>query len=143
MTEKKGAAPAAPFFAFRGLRGPVGDVAPEARPTLRFRVVTAALAVPCAVLGLLVGSFLNVVIHRVPRKESVVHPRSRCPSCGTQLKARDNVPVLSWLVLGGKCRTCRAPISARYPLVELLTGAMFAATAIRFHDSWVLPAFLL
>lgn len=88
---------------------------------------TAAASVLAGVVGLLVGSFLNVVAHRVPRGESVVRPRSRCPSCGTTIRARDNVPVLSWLLLRGRCRDCAAPIAARYPLIEALTGAVFAA----------------
>src|SRR5947209_16000000 len=96
----------------------------------------------CALFGLAVGSFLNVVIYRVPRKESVVRPRSRCPGCGTQLAERDNIPVVSWVLLRGKCRTCGEPISARYPLVELLTSALFVAAAVRFGPDWVLPAYL-
>ncbi|MDP9072411.1 MAG: prepilin peptidase [Actinomycetota bacterium] len=104
--------------------------------------MTALLAVACAGLGLVVGSFLNVVVHRVPRKESVVRPRSRCPGCGTTVAARDNVPVLSWLALRGRCRACRQPISARYPLVELLTSAGFAAAAVRLGADPALPAFL-
>jgi leader peptidase (prepilin peptidase)/N-methyltransferase len=106
--------------------------------------VTGALAAGCGVIGLLVGAFLNVVIWRVPRDESVVRPRSRCPGCGTQLGGADNIPVLSWLVLRGRCRSCQAPISARYPLVELLTGALFAGAGARFaeHDTAALPAFL-
>lgn len=91
----------------------------------------------------MVGSFLNVVIARVPRRESVVRPRSRCPKCQTQLAERDNIPVLSWLLLGGRCRTCREPISARYPLVELATAVLFAVGALALGDSWALPAFLL
>lgn len=105
--------------------------------------MTAFVAVVCGVFGLAVGSFLNVVIHRVPRKESVVKPRSRCPNCGTELANRDNIPVISWLLLRGKCRTCGTPISGRYPLVELYTGVMFAAVGARFSDSWALPAYLL
>lgn len=104
--------------------------------------MTALLAAACAVLGLVVGSFLNVVIHRVPRKESVVKPRSRCPGCGTELAARDNVPVASWVLLKGRCRTCREPIPVRYPLVELLTAALFAVTALRLGADAALPAFL-
>src|SRR5687767_3479062 len=104
--------------------------------------MVVALAAVVGILGLAVGSFLNVVIYRVPKKESVVRPRSRCPGCGTQLAERDNIPVVSWLVLRGKCRTCGEPISARYPLVELLTAALFAATAIRFGVDAALPAFL-
>ncbi len=104
--------------------------------------MVALLAAACAVLGLVVGSFLNVVVHRVPRKESVVRPRSRCPSCGTTLAGRDNVPVVSWLLLRRRCRTCQEPISARYPLVEVLTAALFAAAALRLGADPALPAFL-
>lgn len=78
-----------------------------------------------AALGLLVGSFLNVCIHRLPRKESIVFPASRCPQCGHALAWYENVPVLSYAVLRGKCRDCRAPIAIRYPIVELLTGGLF------------------
>jgi leader peptidase (prepilin peptidase)/N-methyltransferase len=77
-------------------------------------------------LGLVVGSFLNVVIHRLPRGESILRPRSRCPACGHTIAAWENVPVLSYLLLRGRCRGCAAPISPRYPLVELLTGGVFA-----------------
>jgi leader peptidase (prepilin peptidase)/N-methyltransferase len=104
--------------------------------------VTLAIAALAGLFGLMVGSFLNVVIHRVPLKQSVVHPRSRCPGCGTQLAERDNVPVLSWLLLRGRCRTCAMPISARYPLVELLTGALFAGVGARFGADWAVPAFV-
>lgn len=83
-----------------------------------------------AVLGLMMGSFLNVVIHRVPAGESIVSPGSHCPSCGAAVAAYDNVPVVSWLVLRGSCRSCGGSISGRYPLVELLTGAAFAAVAL-------------
>lgn len=96
----------------------------------------------CALLGLLVGSFLNVVIHRVPAGESVVAPRSRCPRCGTELANRDNIPVVSWLVLRGKCRTCGTPISKRYPFVEALTGVLFGIMAARIGFDPSLPAFL-
>jgi leader peptidase (prepilin peptidase) / N-methyltransferase len=84
-------------------------------------IVVAALA------GLLVGSFLNVVIARLPAGESLASPGSRCPSCGHAVRPYDNVPVLSWLLLRGRCRDCGAPISARYPLVEALTAALCAA----------------
>ncbi len=100
------------------------------------------LLVLCGLLGLAVGSFLNVVIARVPRRESVVRPRSRCPGCGTQLAERDNVPVVSWLLLRGRCRTCRAPISVRYPLVEAATAALFVAAGVRFGWDGALPAYL-
>ena len=77
-----------------------------------------------AVVGAVFGSFLNVVAYRLPRGESLSRPRSRCPQCQTQIEAYDNVPVLSWLALRGRCRSCRAPISARYPLVEAVTGLL-------------------
>lgn len=101
--------------------------------------LTVALA---ALVGLAVGSFLNVVVWRVPRGESVVSPPSACPSCGHPISPRDNVPVLSWLLLGGQCRHCHERISARYPLVEASTAALFAVVALRFGPSWELPAFL-
>jgi leader peptidase (prepilin peptidase) / N-methyltransferase len=104
--------------------------------------MTALLVAGCALLGLLVGSFLNVVIVRVPEKQSVVRPRSRCPGCTTQLAERDNVPVVSWLVLRGRCRTCAMPIPARYPLVELATAGLLAAAALRFGFDWALPGYL-
>jgi leader peptidase (prepilin peptidase) / N-methyltransferase len=83
-----------------------------------------------ALLGAAVGSFLNVVVHRLPRGESLVRPRSRCPSCEKTLSARDNVPLVSWLLLRGRCRNCGAPISPRYPLLELLTAAAFVTVAL-------------
>jgi leader peptidase (prepilin peptidase)/N-methyltransferase len=96
----------------------------------------------CAVFGLAVGSFLNVVIYRVPRHESVVSPPSACPTCGTAIAARDNVPVISWLLLRGRCRHCHSPISPQYPLVELATAGLFAGLAARFGYDWALPAYL-
>ena len=96
----------------------------------------------CGILGLAIGSFLNVVIWRVPRKLSVVRPPSHCPRCETPLRPRDNVPVVAWLALRGKCRYCGTPISVRYPLVELGCGALFVAVAVRFGSSWDLPAYL-
>src|SRR5215207_3758264 len=94
------------------------------------------LAVELAGLGgLLVGSFLNVVAHRLPRGESLVRPRSRCPQCGTQLRAVDNLPVVSWLALRGRCQHCGAPISARYPAVELATAGLYVAVAASQDDA--------
>jgi leader peptidase (prepilin peptidase)/N-methyltransferase len=104
--------------------------------------VLAALIGLCALFGLAIGSFLNVVIYRVPRHESIVSPRSACPSCGAPILERDNVPVISWLVLRGHCRSCHARISIRYPLVELTCAGLFAGTAARFGFNWELPAFL-
>jgi leader peptidase (prepilin peptidase)/N-methyltransferase len=85
--------------------------------------------------GLVVGSFLNVVVHRVPLGESIVRPRSRCPGCGAAIAARDNVPVLSFLWLRGRCRHCEMSISWRYPAFELATGVVFAAIAWRYGAS--------
>jgi leader peptidase (prepilin peptidase) / N-methyltransferase len=94
------------------------------------------------VLGLVFGSFANVVIHRVPEGGSLVRPPSSCPECGSHIRPRDNIPVLSWLLLRGRCRGCGAAISARYPAVEVATGLAFAAMGWRFGLDWALPAFL-
>ena len=104
--------------------------------------MSLALAAACAPLGLLVGSFLNVVVWRVPRGESVVRPPSACPGCGQPVRPRDNVPVVSWLLLRGRCRDCSTPVSRRYPLVELATAALFAVLALRLGPDPALPAFL-
>jgi leader peptidase (prepilin peptidase)/N-methyltransferase len=87
------------------------------------------------VLGAIAGSFLSVVAHRLPRRESLIRPRSRCPSCGAPVKPYDNVPILSWLLLRGHCRSCSAPISPRYPLVEALTAALCAVAVLRHHSA--------
>jgi leader peptidase (prepilin peptidase)/N-methyltransferase len=102
----------------------------------------ALVLVVSGLLGLAVGSFVNVVIHRVPRDESLLRPASRCPRCLTPIRPWHNVPVLGWLVLRGRCARCRQPISARYPLVELATAVLFVAMAARFGLSPVLPAYL-
>jgi leader peptidase (prepilin peptidase) / N-methyltransferase len=96
----------------------------------------------CAVIGLVIGSFLNVVIWRVPRDESVVRPGSHCPNCGHPVRPYDDIPVVSWLVLRGRCRDCGNAISIRYPLVELLTALLFGLTGWHFGLSWELPAYL-
>jgi leader peptidase (prepilin peptidase) / N-methyltransferase len=104
--------------------------------------LTAALVAGCAVLGLVVGSFLNVVVHRVPLGLSVVSPGSACPACGTPVRPRDNVPVLGWLLLGGRCRDCGAPISPRYLVVEVFTAVLFGLVAWWTGPAWHLPAYL-
>ena len=104
--------------------------------------LTPLLAVWAGLLGAVVGSFLNVVAARVPVGASVVRPRSACPRCGHAIRSRDNVPVVSWLLLHGRCRDCAEPISARYPLVEAATAVLFAAATFRFGADWPLPAFL-
>lgn len=99
-------------------------------------------AVLYGVLGLLVGSFLNVVVWRVPRGESVVAPPSACPHCGARIAPRDNVPVLSWLLLRARCRHCAEPISVRYPLVEVSTASLFALVGLLVGIDAQAPAFL-
>jgi len=88
-----------------------------------------AFETTACLLGLVVGSFANVCIHRLPRRESVVRPPSRCPACGALIQARDNVPLVSWLLLRGRCRACRTPISRRYPVVEAANGLLWLALA--------------
>lgn len=102
---------------------------PSDADVIRVTIITVA-----SVLGLLIGSFLNVVIYRVPLGLSIVKPPSACPGCGAHIEARDNIPLISWLVLRGKCRHCGNPISIRYPIVELITGVLFAATALLFVE---------
>src|SRR5215204_812341 len=94
-------------------------------------------------LGSIVGSFLNVVIHRVPNDLSIVFPSSTCPKCQSPIRPYDNIPILSWMVLGGKCRNCKAPISARYPAVELLTGLVFTLVAWQIGFNALLPVALI
>jgi leader peptidase (prepilin peptidase)/N-methyltransferase len=94
----------------------------------------AAAAALAFLGGLLAGSFVTVVAHRVPRGESIVGPRSRCPACGAQIAAYDNVPVLSWALLRGRARCCGAPISPRYPLTELALAGLYAATVLVLRD---------
>jgi leader peptidase (prepilin peptidase)/N-methyltransferase len=94
-------------------------------------------------LGCLIGSFLNVVIYRVPLEKSVVYPNSACPSCGTPIKPWDNIPVLSWIFLRGKCRSCKSGISIRYPAVELLTGLLFLLVVWQIGFTAFLPIALI
>jgi leader peptidase (prepilin peptidase)/N-methyltransferase len=102
-------------------------------------------AVLAGLVGLAAGSFANVVIHRVPRRASVVRPGSSCPACGVPIAWRDNLPVLGWLSLRGRCRACRAPISPRYPLVELAMGVLWFLVTLRLAGAglgWAVPAYL-
>src|SRR5918995_3191668 len=102
------------------------------------------LVLVAVLFGLIVGSFLNVVIHRVPRRESVVWPASHCPHCGEPIRPRDNVPLFSYVLLRGRCRNCKEPISARYPAVEATTGLLFGVAAYQFGVSLaLLPALVL
>lgn len=102
--------------------------------------MTPLLLIAVTAYGLVIGSFLNVVIFRVPQKLSIVKPASACPGCGTAIAAHDNIPIVSWLFLRGRCRQCHMHISARYPFVEALTAALFLMVAFRFGWSWSLPA---
>lgn len=95
----------------------------------------AVSAVFVGAFGAVIGSFLNVVAYRLPRSESLIRPASRCPGCGTSIKPYDNVPVIGWLLLGGRCRSCANPISSRYPLVELATAALAAAVVLLKHSA--------
>ena len=104
--------------------------------------MSGALVAVCALFGLCIGSFLNVVVWRVPRGESIVSPPSACPGCGHAIRPRDNLPVVSWLLLRGRCRDCREPISVRYPLAEAGTGLLFGLIAWQIGPSWELPALL-
>jgi leader peptidase (prepilin peptidase) / N-methyltransferase len=111
-------------------RGPTPErTAPE---------LTPVLLVVSALLGLAIGSFLNVVIYRVPAGKSVLHPPSACPQCAHPIIPRDNLPLVSWLLLRGRCRYCATHIPVRYPLVELLTAALFVVVALRFGWTWTL-----
>lgn len=94
-----------------------------------------ALAATLALIGIVIGSFLNVVVYRVPLGVSVAWPPSSCPTCGMEIKRRDNVPIISWMILRGRCRSCRSAISPRYPLVEFGTGAFFVVVAVEFSTS--------
>jgi leader peptidase (prepilin peptidase)/N-methyltransferase len=100
----------------------------------------ALWAVFAGLLGLAIGSFLNVVIYRVPEDLSVVSPPSRCPNCGATIRNRHNIPVFGWLVLSGRCYDCKAPISPRYPIVELITGLLFAGMTLRILHLDLAPA---
>jgi leader peptidase (prepilin peptidase)/N-methyltransferase len=104
--------------------------------------VDVALVALAACLGLAFGSFANVLIHRVPRGESVVNPPSACPACSQPVRRRHNVPVVSWLWLRGKCADCGTRISPRYPLVELSVGVVFALITALVSDPWILPLLL-
>ncbi len=99
------------------------------------------MIVAAGLVGLLVGGLLTTVIWRVPRREPLVGDGPRCPSCGEPVRAADSVPVVSWVRLHGRCRHCDEPIPVRYPVVEIASAAIFVALAVRFGDSWELPAF--
>ena len=105
--------------------------------------MTAYFSVVAGLFGLLIGSFLNVVAYRVPLGRSVVSPPSACPECGHPIRWQDNIPVVSWLLLRGRCRECNTRISPRYPTVEAATGALFVGTFLVIGPTWVVAAYLL
>ena len=105
--------------------------------------MTAYFATVAGLFGMLIGSFLNVVAYRIPLGRSVISPPSACPECGHQIRWKDNIPVVSWMLLRGRCRDCGARISVRYPIVEAATGVLFAGTYLVIGPVWVLPAYLL
>ncbi len=123
------------------MRPPGALAAPGGRFFPAMEILASAIAFW---LGSIYGSFLNVVIHRLPREESLARPRSRCPRCKTMIAWFDNVPIISWWVLGGRCRRCRKRVSARYPLVEAATGLLAVALERRWADepAWVAAAAL-
>lgn len=106
-------------------------------------MTTEWLLLLAGLLGLAIGSFLNVCIYRLPIEQSLAYPPSRCMSCNRRLRWFENIPVFAWLALGGKCRTCRTPIPAVYPLVEAFTGAMFVLAAWHYGPGWLLFSRLL
>ena len=97
------------------------------------------IAIIVFIFGTMIGSFLNVVIYRIPKDESIVFPASKCQSCQTSLKWYHNIPIFSWVFLGGKCAFCKEKISAQYPIVELLTGIIFVALYFKLGLVWHLP----
>ena len=97
---------------------------------------TVFFSISAGIFGLAVGSFLNVVIYRVPRGQSIVHPPSACPACGRSIRPWENIPIISYLVLRGRCAGCRASISIQYPMVELTTGLLFAAVALQYGPTF-------
>jgi leader peptidase (prepilin peptidase)/N-methyltransferase len=127
-----------------------GQITSQAFISLRIKLLPRPIAVDVFIpsllvfmLGAAVGSFLNVVIYRLPEGLSLLRPPSRCPRCHTRLKPYDNVPVFGWLWLRGRCRYCRTPIAIRYPLVEAFTGGLFLATYATFGLSWLTVGYCL
>ena len=106
-------------------------------------VFVAIVCLWCIVVGACVGSFLNVLVYRLPRRKSLVHPPSHCPACGHLIRWYDNVPVFGWLKLRGKCRDCKLPISVRYPCVEGFCGILFGGVFILIDQLWDIPLELL
>ncbi|MCP4641625.1 MAG: prepilin peptidase [bacterium] len=108
-----------------------------------YEVLNTFLAVVAFILGGMIGSFLNVCVYRIPKGESVIHPRSKCPNCGNMIVWYDNIPMVSWLILNARCRQCRTPISWQYPLVEAITATLFLLVYLRFGLVAATPVYLL
>jgi len=102
-------------------------------------IETSFVAIVVFIFGIMIGSFLNVVIYRIPKGESIAFPASKCQSCQTPLKWYHNIPIFSWLFLGGKCAFCKKPIAKQYPIVEFLTGIIFTALYFKLGLVWYLP----
>ncbi|WP_295419700.1 A24 family peptidase [Sulfurovum sp.] len=102
-------------------------------------IETGSIAIVVFIFGAMIGSFLNVVIYRIPKGESIAFPASKCQSCQTPLKWYHNIPIFSWLFLGGKCAFCKDPIAKQYPIVEFLTGIIFVALFLKLGLVWYLP----
>ncbi len=102
-------------------------------------IETSFVAIVVFIFGIMIGSFLNVVIYRIPKGESIAFPASKCQSCQTPLKWYHNIPIFSWLFLGGKCAFCKEPIAKQYPIVEFLTGIIFTALYFKLGLVWYLP----
>lgn len=107
------------------------------------QVLNTLLTIVSFVVGAMVGSFLNVCVYRLPKGESIVHPRSKCPQCEKPIAWYDNIPIVSWLLLGAKCRNCKTPISWQYPLVEAITAVLFAGVYLRYGMSIATPVYML
>ena len=105
--------------------------------------INTILSIASFVIGAMIGSFLNVCVHRMPLNQSVVKPRSKCPKCEQPIAWFDNLPILSWLILGAKCRNCSQPISWQYPLVEALTGTLFFLVFWKYGITLAAPVYML
>lgn len=104
--------------------------------------ITIMISIISVIFGLLIGSFLNVCIYRIPREESIAFPPSHCTNCNSEIKRYDLIPVISYIFLKGRCRNCKAKISIRYPLIELITSLLFLAVYIKFGLSFELIKYL-
>ncbi|MDZ4860776.1 MAG: prepilin peptidase [Candidatus Hydrogenedentes bacterium] len=112
-------------------------------PQYDTQILNTLIAIISFIIGAMVGSFLNVCVYRLPKGESIVKPRSRCPKCETSIAWYDNLPIVSWLLLGAKCRNCKTPISWQYPLVEAITAVLFSAVFLQYGLTLATPVYML